>query len=867
MKSKIYLYLIIANLLILNGNPNLHITLEIVEVDDCISRVYFLDNEENLYSKDISNPDVNCNHDHQVDDKVIVDSVPYEIGKTIVAVLHDRGGGPGNKAAMSIAVYLNEYIIKPESHQYWTHYGFSGDYGNSNKGINDYFEIVLTNYRPNDFNFNFQIISLTGLFDLYKRNAPGIGRYPYQLSKQKYFFNHVQSLEETINVIYLNSSAFIYAINENNKIIEPIYDYLSFQFYFDSYFHSSSEIMGLDNSNDDIILKTGTIYSISQIQVLRYNLTELENYQKGVHLHLRFKAYDFKNDLVSDFEDFHFFICLDGYTICDANTYMKCLTEGFYTTPDNYHFSCYETCKKCDNFKKPFTANYTNNYCDLCKDEYPYYVNITDNGNDFYISCYRQCPKHAPYLKEANSIECLSQCPKYKTIDKFCVDNCDYEVYKYLLKENKTCFNYIPNNYSVYIDNYTEFYDNSNISIINIISECPNDFDSSFKNYCINLTKDVYHLIPDPNELIEYDDPLIINLETKNITIRAYASDSKSDDLKYYDNKLFKVDISACEKKLKEYYNISQEESIIIYDVNNIDNDDYLFKIFSSKGEELSHNICTENNIAINIIDYYTRKSLNETKCPKEYPYYNTLNDKCIKYCDIDAYLNKTCITDFINTANKEKNINYIKDSIKSYLITHMLDNITNLGEDIIIEEKGIKYHLTSSLNQNTKIYQNISSIYLGNCENKLKEKYNINQNQSLLIYKVDIDIEGYFAPIVEYEVYHPITKQKLDLSCCNEDQIKISTPANIDINENEITKYDPKSDFYNDICSTYTTKFNTDITLKDRQKEFFNNNMSLCEDNCDFISYDSSSKKIDCNCNIKLTIKDLSNIKINKDN
>ena len=41
------------------------------------------------------------------------------------------------------------------------------------------------------------------------------------------------------------------------------------------------------------------------------------------------------------------------------------------------------------------------------------------------------------------------------------------------------------------------------------------------------------------------------------------------------------------------------------------------------------------------------------------------------------------------------------------------------------------------------------------------------------------------------------------------------------------------------------TTKFNTDITLKDRQKEYFTNNMSLCEDNCDFISYDSSSKKI----------------------
>ena len=137
---------------------------------------------------------------------------------------------------------------------------------------------------------------------------------------------------------------------------------------------------------------------------------------------------------------------------------------------------------------------------------------------------------------------------------------------------------------------------------------------------------------------------------------------------------------------------------------------------------------------------------------------------------------------------------------------------------------------------------------------------------QSLLIFKIDIDIEGYSAPIVEYEVYHPNTKQKLDLSYCDEDQIKISIPINSDINENDISKYDPKSEFYNDICSTYTSKFNTDVTLKDRQNEFINNNMSLCEDNCDFISYDSSSKKINCECNIKIAIKDVSNIKINKE-
>ena len=854
----------------MNGNPNLYLTFEVVEADDCISKVHFFGNNSNLYYKDISDPDNNCNHDKQINDKLIVKSVPYEVGQKIVVVLHDRGGGNGNKAALSITVYLNEYIIKSESRKFWMHNGFSGYYALSNeRKIRDYFEIYLninTINPPKDFNFIFHINSLFDLFNSFKEHKTGIDRYTYYLSNQNYFFNHIKSLEETINLIYLNSTNIIYAKNDNNKIIEPIYDYLGFQIYFDNYFHSFSKILGLDNLKGDIILNTNTIYNISKIQILRYNLTELEKHQKGVHLNFRLKIYDFKNDSVTDFKDFNIFICLEGYTICDTDTYMKCLSEGYYTSQDNYNYSCYETCKTCNKFRKPLTANYTNNYCDSCKDEYYYFVNNTDNRNNFYISCYRNCPKHAPYLKEAKSKECLSQCPKYITIDKVCVDNCDYEIYKYLLKENKTCFNYIPSNYSLYIDNYSELYDNSNYSIINIINECPSDYDSSFKNYCINSTKDIYHLIPDPNELIEYNDPVIITLETKNITIRAYSSDSKDNDLKYYDNKLFKVDISVCENKLRDKFNIPQEESIIIYDVNNIDNDNYIFKIFSSKGKELSHNICTEINQPINIINYYTKKDLNTVKCPREFPYYNTLNDKCIKYCDIDTYLKKRCTTNFINNENKEKNINYIKDSIKSNLIANMLNNITNFGEDIIIEEEGIKYHLTSTSNQNNKTYHNISSIYLGKCENKLKEKYNINLNQSLLIFKVDIDIDDYSSPIVEYEIYNPNTKEKLDLSYCDKEQIKISIPASIDINENEIAKYNPKSDFYNDICSTYTTKFNTDITLKDRQEEFINNNKPLCEENCDFISYDSSSKIIDCECDIKFTMRDLTNIKINKD-
>ena len=152
----------------------------------------------------------------------------------------------------------------------------------------------------------------------------------------------------------------------------------------------------------------------------------------------------------------------------------------------------------------------------------------------------------------------------------------------------------------------------------------------------------------------------------------------------------------------------------------------------------------------------------------------------------------------------------------------------------------------------------------MGKCENILKEKYNISLDIPLLIFKLDIDMEGYSAPAVEYEIYNPITKEKLNLKYCNDEQISMSIPVSID--ENELFKYNLKSEFYNDICSTYTTNYKTDITLNDRQKEFINKNMTLCENDCHYDSYDYILKKVECICDVKYRIKELYEIKIDKD-
>ena len=56
-----------------------------------------------------------------------------------------------------------------------------------------------------------------------------------------------------------------------------------------------------------------------------------------------------------------------------------------------------------------------------------------------------------------------------------------------------------------------------------------------------------------------------------------------------------------------------------------------------------------------------------------------------------------------------------------------------------------------------------------------------------------------------------------------------------------------------------------TDKPLKDRQNVFIKNNMSICEEDCDFTKYDNETKKAICSCFTKVTLPLISEIKDDK--
>ena len=73
-------------------------------------------------------------------------------------------------------------------------------------------------------------------------------------------------------------------------------------------------------------------------------------------------------------------------------------------------------------------------------------------------------------------------------------------------------------------------------------------------------------------------------------------------------------------------------------------------------------------------------------------------------------------------------------------------------------------------------------------------------------------------------------------------------------------------SEYYNDICYIYMTENGIDITLTDRKNEYNENNMSLCEVNCEYDGYNSNTKKAKCECQVKSKLSLISEIGVDKD-
>ena len=523
-----------------------------------------------------------------------------------------------------------------------------------------------------------------------------------------------------------------------------------------------------------------------------------------------------------------------GELICNNSYYNYNRTECLEYIPIGYYCNdtklktinkCHEKCESC--LFGP-TNNSTN--CLKCKNSSLF----LDFGN-----CVQKCSngyildEYVRVCKCSRDIKC-EICNEESSLLGQCITCNNQEGYYSKYNDNKNIF-----------PGFVNCYNNKTIS------------DGYYLNNSLDLYMPCFHSC---NKCSFYGDEKNNNCDeckigyyiNKNISNNSNCYE-KCDNYYYFDssNKYHCTESNKC----PENYKLIRSEKKCI---DNCNKDikysyEYLNECYSNcpnNTESNKNNICILNN---NNLSY-------QLECPEEYPYENIYEKECIKECNITYLLNNICKIN--NPIAKQAIADNIRYSIANGKINDILTYITKNGEDLIINEKDIKYQITTTQNQNNN-NNNISTIILGECENILKEKYKINSNEPLLIFKMDISVEGLSSSVVEYEIYHPITKQPLNLNYCKNSHIQILLP--VSINENEIDKYNPSSDYYNDICYPSTSESGTDIILKDRQKEYVNNNLSLCESGCTFSRYDSNTKKAICICNIKLKITDIKNLKIDK--
>ena len=511
------------------------------------------------------------------------------------------------------------------------------------------------------------------------------------------------------------------------------------------------------------------------------------------------------------------------YSNCPEGTYEKedsdeknCFNstlEGYYLDLNNKIYKrCFSNCIYCNG-----PGNETNNNCTECISNYSFLNESLDRTN-----CYMECLYYY-YFDNNNIYHCTKtkSCPiEYNKLLKFknkCIDDCkNDEIYKY--EVDYICYDKCQNG-TYKLENDSEY-------------------------NCFNTTPEGYYLDKDLQMFRKCYKTCISckygGNETNNNCIECISNYA------FYNNSLH---ISNCYEKCDNYYYFDN---------------DYNFHCTQNK-------ICPEN---YNKLIEKTNECTDD--CSKDDIYKYEYNNKCYEsfqtetsfvdssniYSKMESTLNT--ITEKITQKETKTDFN-IENNVSTYIIIKkdrrdediqsfrgkLSDyNITKDTKDVIEEKEGVVYQMTTSDNQKNNSNKNVSSINLGTCETKLKEVYKIPQSMPLIIFKIDYYSPDTLIPIIGYEIYSPLNKSKLDLKYCEDILIQLNIPVTID--ETKLFKYDPNSGFYTDNCFSYTTENGTDIILNDRKQEFSDNNLSLCESNCNYTGYSYDNKQSSCDCNIK---------------
>ena len=290
----------------------------------------------------------------------------------------------------------------------------------------------------------------------------------------------------------------------------------------------------------------------------------------------------------------------------------------------------------------------------------------------------------------------------------------------------------------------------------------------------------------------------------------------------YLDNDIYKKCYQSCKKCSKggnkSYHNCLQCKIDFSFEIKR---NDYIN----------SYENCNKYYYFYNRNNFHCTSDLS---CPYNYPYLCESNYECIKF-DFEIISNYLIKYGLDKTESKEEEIKFYDSILKNCengftSKAYDTSDIDNGIEKILRTDKLI-ITLTNAKNQKNNINNKLTNIDLGQCETLLRGYYNIPENENLYIKKIDITQDGMKTVKVEYDIYAKLSTKyliNLNLTVCETSDISISIPYRI---TEQLNKLNSSSSYYNDICYATTSEHGTDITMKDRQKEYINKDRIVCQE------------------------------------
>ena len=374
----------------------------------------------------------------------------------------------------------------------------------------------------------------------------------------------------------------------------------------------------------------------------------------------------------------------------------------------------------------------------------------------------------------------------------------------------------------------------SSISLKDSYKTNANNIEKSTENYITNTnTEEISTYKGSVSEINNKEAKYISsNINTEEESISDYTEDSKGDTIKT--NRVIYSD-EKTENIKTDIIGITDKTSEINSDIN---------KEFISNqiNPTIPHNQSKDNYITSSIFN--TQKIIDTENITINYTYYT---DE-IPYQEI-------IIEKKINITKEEaiKNINNILGS-------------SNTGENYILSGENYILLIKPS---NSKALKNLTNIDFGECEQKIREVYHINNSRILTIVQLEsnnnTENSHELTNQIEYQIFDD-NKNPLDTSVCkdlgitinakmNEESLKLIDKQLVkDFQDLNVNIFDINDPFFVDVCKPIFYKGN-DIILDDRYN-FIYQNFSLCEKSCNITKMDFEKNFVTCECEVKNGIK-----------